>query len=273
MLEIVDDEKFLNEDTSFTPLIEVKELPSGFKGYPEGTKISYAPLTLGELEALNSGTMDVLRGIAMLLKSIRCNTMPVEELYYWDVMYIGIQRKLLAFGDTRGILYNYCPKCGAEVEFEFEHTQLEFETLQAPDLPIITTIANHELEFGLITIRDFLEIDTDKGTLDVYARMIKNKSYEEAYEIVSNSSGKDTKKLKFIDKQLTYGLKPFEVICDNIITEPNPDYSPKKKGVTPTIKHECGEKVYMEVRTPFEVVFPENTDNLDIESEIQYGRK
>ena len=274
MLEIVENEKsILKEDTSFTPLIEVKELPSGFKGYPEGTKISYTPLTLGELEALNSGTIDVLRGIALLLKSIRCNTIPVEDLYYWDVMYIGIQRKLLAFGDTRGILYNYCPTCGAEIEFEFEHTQLEFETLQAPALPITTNIGKHEVEFGLITIKDFLEIDPEKGTLDVYARMIKNIPYADAYEIVSNSSGKDMKKLKFIDKQLTYGLKPFEVICDNMVHKPNPNYDASKKGSKKIISEPCGEKVFMEVRTPFEVVFPEDTDNHDIESEIQYGRK
>jgi hypothetical protein len=262
----------LKENVSNLPLTEVKQLPSGFKGYPEGTKISYTPLTLGELEALNSSDMDFTRGIAMLLNSIHCNTVKVEDLYYWDVIYIGIQRKLLAFGDTRGVLYNQCPKCGNIVEHEFDYTEIDFHVLDVPDLPVCTKVNGIDVEFSLITIKDFLQINEERGELDLYARMIKNLPYQQAYELVKNCHGKDAKLIKYIDKQLGYGIQPFIIKCENIIEVENPDYDPKKRGSKKVLKESCNEEIAMEVRSPFEVVFPQDTDDLDNDFEIQFGK-
>lgn len=269
----IDSKPIIQEVTEKIPMVLVKELPSGFKGYPEGTKISYSPITLGELESLNSGDMDIERGIAMLLNSIHCNTLPVEKLYYWDVMYIGIQRKLLAFGDTTGTIYAQCPNCGEIVERTFDFTELEFKELEAEDLPAITTICGKQVEIGLLTIKEFLELDLENGELDVYSKMIKNLPYDESFQLISNATGKDAKKIRFIDKKLNYGLKPLLQECNNIIEEENPNYDPKDKNSKKTIKRTCGEKVYMEVRSPFEVVFPEDSlDGCD-DLEIQFGRK
>lgn len=260
------DTKIFNEETKNVTLIDVTELPSNFKGYPEGTKISYEPLTLGELEALNSSDgIDVQRGVAMLLKSIHCNTLPVHDLYYWDVMYIGIKRKLLAFGDTLGTIYERCPVCGEIVQKDFSYTELEFKQPSAQDLPIIIDIQDKEIEFGLITIKDFLEIDIEKGELDVFARMIKNLPYEEAFELVSNCSGVDLRKVKFIDKETNYGLKPFFVECNGIIETKDSD-----DNIT---KELCKNKVRMEVHSPFEVVFPENINFGHNEFQVRYGKK
>lgn len=269
----VDSKPVTNEVIEKVPMIHVKQVPSGFKGYPEGTKISYRPITLGELESLNSGEMDIERGIAMLLNSIHCNTLPVEELYYWDVMFIGIQRKLLAFGDTRGTLYEQCPKCGNIVERDFDFTELEFKQCDAPDLPLFTTINGVDVEIGLLTIKQFFELDLERGDLDVYARMIKNIPYEKAYDLIYNATGKEAKKIRFIDKQLNYGIKPLTCECTNIIEQDNPDYEPSNKKSKKTIKKQCDEVVYMEVRSPFEVVFPEDSLDSCDDIEIQYGRK
>lgn len=264
--KIGNDTKVFNAETRNVTLIEINELPSNFKGYPEGTKISYEPLTLGELEALNSSdNIDVQRGMAMLLKSIHCNTLSVENLYYWDVMYIGIRRKLLAFGDTLGTLYERCPVCGEIVQKEFSYTELEFKQPNAPDLPIFLDIQGQELEFNLITIKDFLEIEIEKGELDVFARMIKNLPYEQAFELVSSCSGTDLRKIKFIDKETNYGLKPFFVECNGII-ETKSEQCENKKEL-------CKNKVRMEVRSPFEVVFPTNIDFGHNEFQVRYGKK
>ena len=264
--KIGNDTKVFNAETRNVTLIEINELPSNFKGYPEGTKISYEPLTLGELEALNSSdNIDVQRGMAMLLKSIHCNTLSVENLYYWDVIYIGIRRKLLAFGDTLGTLYERCPVCGEIVQKEFSYTELEFKQPNAPDLPIFLDIQGQELEFNLITIKDFLEIEIEKGELDVFARMIKNLPYEQAFELVSSCSGTDLRKIKFIDKETNYGLKPFFVECNGII-ETKSEQGENKKEL-------CKNKVRMEVRSPFEVVFPENIDFGHNEFQVRYGKK
>lgn len=266
----IDNDVVKNEDTTDKTLIIVSKLPSGFKGYPEGTKISYEPITLGELEAINSGDeVDITRSIALLLKSIHCNTIPVDDLYYWDVMYIGIQRKLLAFGDTVGVTYAQCPNCGNIIKKEFDYTELAFKEIEAQELPVITSLQDTEVEIGLITIKDFLEIDTDKGELDVYARMIKNLPYEESYKLLSKCTGRDAKKIKYIDKLLNYGLLPFIEKCDAEI--PNPEYKEgNKKKVKKTIP--CGTEVRVEVRSPFEVVFPEDNLTDDFDSEIRFGR-
>lgn len=263
-----------NEVTEKIPLVKVMELPSGFKGYPEGTVISYEPITLGELEALNnSDNVNIERNIAMLLNSIHCNTMRSWDLYYWDVMYIGIQRKLLAFGDTIGVVYGQCPECGNIVKKEFSYTEIEFKEIEAPALPLFTKLNDVDVEINLITIKDFLELDLEKGELDVYARMIKNLPYEKAYELISNCTGKDSKKIRFIDKQLNYGMKPFFVNCDKEIEKENPKYNPEKKNSKKTILELCNQKVRLEVRSPFEVVFPEGTDSGSDDFEIQYGRE
>ena len=267
-------EQVVNSDTTEKPLIKVTELPSGFKGYPEGTTISYDPITLGELEALNNGeSIDVERGIAMLLKAIHCTTLPSENLYYWDVIYIGIKRKLTAFGDTRGVAYAICPKCGNIVEREFDYTELEFKELQAPDLPAIVNINGKEVEIGLLTMRDYLELDDEKTDLDVYAKMIKNLPFKEALDLVKNAKGKDIKVLRYVDEVLNYGLKPLKQECKGELIIDNPEYDPNNKKSKKKIKEKCKEQVNVEVRSPFEVVFPENKDNRPDDIEIQFGRK
>ena len=252
----------LNENTEYVTDVVIKELPSGFKGYPENTKISYVPMTFEEIEALNSSEMDPERAIAMLLKAIHCTTLPSYDLYYWDVMYIGIQRKLLAFGDTNGTLYKRCPKCGNLVSKSFSYTELEFKELEVPALPMRMELFGRKVEFGLLTIKDILEIDPNDGELGVYARLIRNIPFEEAFELVKKATGSDIKKLRFADKQLNYGIKPFFVNCENPITVESPNGKKTEK---------CGQRVALEVRSPFEIVFPEDELSQFDEIEVQYG--
>ena len=244
-----------------TPLIQVTELPSEFKGYPQGTVISFEPLTLGELESLNTDPdLDSTYAVAMLLNAIHCNTLNAEDLYYWDVMYIGIQRKLQALGNTKGTIRRRCPKCGEIVSKTFDYTELDFKLMQAINLPMKLEVAGKQLEFKQLSMKDFLQIDTTEGELGVYARYISNLEYEEALPLVKNATGIDIKKLRFVDKQLDYGIKPFVVTCTNTVKNPQ------------TGKQEvCNEEVVLEVKSPFEVVFPEDEFEGDTGFDVQYG--
>ena len=251
----------LLKQTTQNPLIQVMELPSQFKGYPKGTTISFEPLTLGELEALNTDSdLDSTYAVAMLLNAIHCNTMNAEDLYYWDVMYIGIQRKLQALGNTRGTIKTRCPKCGNIVSKTFDYTELDFKFMQAQALPMRLDVAGQQLQFTQLSMKDFLQIDVSQGELGVYARYIENLSYEQAYDLVTHATGIDIKKLRFVDKQLDYGIKPFVVQCTNTVKNP-------VTGVMET----CDEQVVLEVRSPFEVVFPEDEFEGDTGFDVQYG--
>lgn len=257
------DETLFKEDTDLVGHVDVKQLPSRFIGYPEGTKISYKPITLDELEALNSDELDPVRAVAMLLKSIHCTTLPVEELYYWDVIYIGIQRKLFALGGTKGTIYEQCPKCGNLVSKTFDYTELDFKELSVQALPMRLDIGGKKVEFSLLTMKDLLQLKPTDGELGVYARMIKNLPFEEALPLVKNATGIDIKKIRFVDKQLDYGIKPFFVECENTVEVETPDH---KK-----IKQPCKTRVALEVRSPFEIVFPEGELEGFDEFEVQYG--
>lgn len=256
-----ENESLLELETKDIPLIEVKELPSYFKGYPKNTKISYEPIKLDELEALNSSDeVEPQRAVAMLLKAIHCNTMKSEDLYFWDVMYIGIQRKLQAFGDVEGLVYRQCPKCGEYMSKRFKYTDIEFKEFAAPNLPMKLEVAGKKIECAPLTLKDFLQLDPEQGELGVYAHMIKNLNIEEALNLVKNAYGVDIKKLRFVDKQLDYGIKPFIVECTSNVKNPETGK-----------KEQCKEKIYMEVQSPFEVVFPEDIIDGDNDFEVQYG--
>lgn len=252
------------------PLIEVKELPSHFKCYPEGTEIFYEPIKMGELNALNSGTINVQRGMDFLLDAIHCNTMLAENLAYFDLIYIGILRKLHAFGDVKGTIGAVCPNCGNIVKHEFSYTDIEFlELAEDIEFPITATIGGEELEFGLITYKDFMGINSDDGVSGVYARMVKNKPYNEALEIIDNAYGEDIQIIKAIEHFLSYGIKPFTEICHNEIEVVEKD----KKGKERKVFKECGAEVVMEVRSPFEVVFPDNRGFDNYKTKIHFGRR
>lgn len=230
-------------------LIQVEELPSGFKGYPQGTQIYYKPIDLDEIETLNSGSPDVNKNMAYILSSIKCNTLDSADLYYWDVIYIGVKRLLTALGGTTGTLPGVCPNCRTIVYKKFSYTDINFKTLEVPALPMKMEVAGKQIEFGLTTMREFLSLPPDGGELAVYATYIKNLPEKERLDFVKGLMGIDIKKMRFVDKQLDYGIIPFKVKC----TQPK-----------------CGHEVSVEV-TPFGVLFPEDESGDDNEFEVQYG--
>lgn len=253
-------EALLNQ-VSNKPLIQINELPSGYKGYPAGTKISYEPLTLKELEILNTDEdLDATYAVAMLLDAIHCNTLKAEELYFYDVMYIGIMRKIQSFGSTKGQLRKRCPNCGNIITKTFDYTEIDFKQMLAPNLPMKMEVCGKSLEFSQLSMKEFLEIEPTDGMLGVYARYIKNLPLEEAKALVDNATGIDIKKLNFVDKQIDYGMKPFIVKCTNPVKNP-------LSGQT----EPCGTEVALEVSSPFEVVFPEDESEGDTGFEVQYG--
>lgn len=274
----------LSVPTPDVPVTYMDKLPSGFKGYPKGTKIGYKPITMEELEILSiedesyndeeENESKANLAVAYLLKSIVCNTLKPEDLYYWDLMYIGIKRKMLAFGGTTGTTFGRCSKCGSTLVRQFEYNELEFKELNVPALPMKLQINGREVHFGQITMKDFLQIDPTQGQIGVYARMIKNMEFDEAYKFVKSLYGVDIKKVKFVDNQLNYGLKPLETICEHEHEEDNPNFNPNEP-ISETNKKKllvsCGEKNFVEVTSLFEVVFPEDTNGGADEFEVQYG--
>lgn len=259
MLEIYEDTKE-NKEISEKSYIEVTELPSAFKCYPKGTKVYYSPLTLKELTVLNNGTINSLDALALLLNNIRTEKISTEELSYVDVMYIGIRRKLLAFGDIKASLVGQCSKCGHIDTYDLSYTDIEFNQLDIEHPYAVIDIQGTEVKFGVLTIKDFLELDENGDVLSVYARMVKNLPYEEAYKLVGNATGQEIIKLQKIEKLFNFGIAPIKAKCKGIIpaTEDEPE-------------HVCGNEIEMEVTSPFDVVFPSDITSSVDDVEIRFS--
>lgn len=256
MLQIENQSELQEQKITKKPLIEIKELPSGFKPYPKNSKIFYSPITLKELSILNTGTLNIEQGYQFLLDSIVTQGFDKNELAYFDLVYIGIQRKLTAFGDTKGVYEIICPKCGQEIRYEFEYTSLEFKELEIDELPIKLKLNNEELHFGLITAKDFFNIQNSEDIAEVYSYMVKNKPQKEAKEIIENLTGKEAKVLMYLGQILDYGIKPLQIKCSNIVStvEEKDDNGNLIKKEIP-----CNHSFELEVTSPFEVTFPEDT--------------
>jgi hypothetical protein len=254
------EEPVLEKETPMVSLIEIMDLPSKFRPYPEGTRIFYAPMTLEEVEVLNSGTINTARALKFLLAAIHCDTVKPEDLAYFDVVYIGVQRKLTALGDVRGSISKQCLVCGQITTHDLIYTELEFKTLDF-NLPAKTTIRGQALEFGILSVKQLFELP-DNDIIAVYAAMIKNKTYEEAYELLSNTTGKDVLKLQAISRALDYGIEPIKTPCTGTITYLEGDKEVKTK---------CNQMLVMEVTSPFDVVFPVYESSNYNELEIRFG--
>lgn len=237
------------------PRIQVDELPSNFISYPKGSKIFYTPMTLKELDLLNSGSINVEDAMLYLLESIDCEGFDKNDLAYFDVVYIGIKRKLTAMGDCMGMLVKQCPNCGEYIEYKFNYIDLDFQDCQLDKLPIIVDFdCCKGVEFSFLTIKDWLDLDSDSKALSIYAKYIKNMPYEDALSLVENLTGNDIKKLYEVQDKLAYGISPFKTKCKNTIE----DIELNDKGEPSKILKECGQEVEMEVTSPYEVIFCED---------------
>lgn len=237
------------------PRIQLNELPSGFISYPKNSKVFYTPMTLKELDLLNSGTINVEEAMKYLLDSIDCEGFNKYDLAYFDVVYIGVKRKLTAMGDCMGMLVKQCPNCGNYVEYKFNYTDLDFDDCKLESLPITVDFECAKgLQFSFLTIKDWLDLDTDSKTLSIYAKLIKNVPYEESLNLIENLTGNDIKKLYEIEDKLSYGIKPFKIKCNH----PIEDIQLDDKGEPHKITKDCGTDIEMEVTSPYEVIFCES---------------
>ena len=253
-------------------LVEVEALPSNFLCYPTGSQVFYSPFKLGELELLNSGSINFGQALENLIESITTVGFDKQDLAYFDLIYIGIKRKLTALGDVRGTLTGYCPKCGAENQKEFVYTEIDFSQPKAPKLPAVFNTDKGELKFSLLTYRKWVELSKlpDSGRISALAHMVTNLDYDDAKAALDALTGEDILFLDEIELALDYGIKPMHLECSGIIEpEEEPEVKgKKKKELVPTV---CGNKFKVEVTNPFDFTFRTCRSAINVESKIRFG--
>lgn len=205
-------EKSVND---YLPEIEVKVLPSGFKAYQEGASVKYKPYTYGEIVKFNQSKISRIERFNIVLNGIMTNFDKLE-LTYADYRYIALLRRISTFGSTKFVSEFSCPTCGGNNKLHLSSENIEFEDIQAPDLPAIITVNGKEVHFSPITLRGYTELENDEdGHLEdrAMARQVTNMSYEEALPLIQQATGKDLINIQQVDEYLYHGVKPEIVTC------------------------------------------------------------
>jgi len=200
------------------PEIDITELPSKLLPYGEGAKITYRPYTYGELLQFNQSKLSKSDQFKRVLSGIN-TSFPVDDLSYFDFIYIGLLRKISTFGGDKFTLTFGCSECGKSNNTYLGLTDLEFQDIEIPSLPVILDVDdNTHIEISTLTIKNYLflldnDLLTDKTA--VYAASVTNMEFNAAKDLISSLTGDIIQDLESVDAMLYLGIKPIDCTCSS----------------------------------------------------------
>ena len=206
----------MENSRKYLPKYQEKWLPSHNLQYPDGVNIHYYPFSFGEILKINQSNLDDFAMYNSILEGVEIKGMPVEDLTFYDVLYLGWRRKTASLGASLVDVKSYCPNCDISNLTSIDLTKLEFVDTVIKAIPAKAKICDQELHFGFLTIRDYLDLlskDLHQDIIAIYAKSVTNKNYVEAYDIISSCTGKDLERLEVLNSILYHGIKPIEAKC------------------------------------------------------------
>jgi hypothetical protein len=246
----------------FTPgvtLNDVTKLPSQGKAYPPGVSVRYRPFIFGEVYQISESKFTTREAYDYILTGVEVEGMDKLDLTLADVMYIGLLRKISTMGSSEIIAKYHCTKCGRPSSIVFKTTDIEFEDMQAPKLPIEGTFTFGKLKFSPITLRQYyilLEKGKPTDPVALYAVQSIGTEFDATYKTLFNVSTEDTRLLLEIDRYLNHGLKPLIKAC------------PQKLDDAGT---KCGARVEIELDGGQALLLPFRTDEQSTANRIRFG--
>lgn len=208
--------------------VDVTTLPSRGLSYPKGSKLKYRTYTFGEVKSATISNLSIISSVENTLKGIDTMGSPLDknDLTIPDTIYLGILRKV---SSTRGSSYQVpyiCDGCGKENKANFSEKSVEFSDVPAEvkKLPIVAEVAGKSIEFGQVTIKDFLLLEKGRWNKEIvggkpdrvaiHALMIKNMDFKEAYDFLYNLKDEDDiAVVEEVDKLLMHDMKPIKSVC------------------------------------------------------------
>lgn len=186
----------------------VDNLPSRFKGYPEGLKIYYEEFVVGDLKQFfkASSTVDIIDLYAGKIKIEGVSNFDVWDLWYGDFQYLVVQIYMLSIDETVLTLRVYC-SCGEAFTTDVSLVDMRFRVLDDKE-EVFVNFGNMRLrppklkDYRALVLENF---DSEK-LLDIYVDSDK----ELGSRLVGNVKiGKFLKTIKNLD----IGALPFKVKC------------------------------------------------------------
>lgn len=198
------------------------DLPSRGLSYPKNFSIEYKKYSFREIEFFNSEIIDYLEKekIDFALSGIKTSFDPLD-LSYYDFIFINILRKLKTWSKNYFNLSFVCPYCNEKnenIKTNLNLIEIKDISEEIKELPLITKINNENLEIGLLTLRDVLnliEINEVNNPLYNFAALIKNKKLEDSYNLLNEiSNGDDIDLVNYINSLMDMNKGIIEVKCN-----------------------------------------------------------
>jgi hypothetical protein len=160
------------------------------------------------------------------LSGIETSGFDKHFLTLFDVLYIGVMRKVSSMSDLKFEMPFVCRSCNNTSRALFTHKDIEFRDMDemVTSLPLKTEIKGREVHFSPMTVKDFLALHggryskyLKKGHVDklaVHSLMIRNMEFEEAYRFLDDiKHPDDIEMLQDVDKILLHDLMPLKTKC------------------------------------------------------------
>jgi hypothetical protein len=198
------------------PVIQVTDLPSKFKPYPEGSKITYSPFTFGEMIKSNNSNLSQKEMDDLIMRGIKTEGFKKEDLIWVDFRFIAILRKISTSSSSMFNIKYTCSECDTFNDQNLPLTSINFADLEVTALPIKFTCSNQELHASPLTYKNYYNLSNLNKLEDavaVYASSIINKTFTDAYNIISSAREEDSDVLSEVDRLLNFGNNTTSCTC------------------------------------------------------------
>jgi hypothetical protein len=142
--------------------------------------------------------------------------MDKHQLAYYDFIYIALLRKISSFHDDL-FVYDYeCYQCGTKNTISGRLSEIEFDELHVPALPVrVTSDSGVELQFLPFTVGAFIELQKiqSKDQADIVASQVSNMSLAEAKPILTAATGDFLRAISYADEVMNFGITSIKRNC------------------------------------------------------------
>lgn len=240
---------------------KIEEIPSLGLSYPKGWEIYITPYTGDDIDELSNSKLSLKYVLTKCLEGVYCN-FDKNLLTFYDALYLSWYRRVLSIDtkDNKIQIAAACPHCGKYSTRTVDlDTEIEFEDLQIPALPINVDFSFGRLSFSFLTYKDFMALQTElrseelayQCTTECDIDTEKGEVREvELQKLFGSLTGEDAQLLRQV-RQLTYhGIKPITTLCQN---------------------KDCGETFEAILDEMSSLVLPFRASQQDLRSKVSFG--
>lgn len=250
----------------FLPKISLnapEDLPSQGKSYPPGYQLTYRSYTLGEIDQFENSQLSTRQQFELVLRGIECSFSP-HDLTMSDVMYLGLLRRLASLGTNEIAVTSTCPNCGNANVSRVETSNLAFDDLQAPKLPVRVTLSDDQVyKFMPATIADYfklLETGNKTNSLALLAVQCRSLEFPDSIQKISDRQHPDDiLLLREIDRLLYHSIQPLSIDCKHELHIEGEQVP-------------CGTRYRLRLENAAEAfILPFRNEGVDPKAKIQFG--